>query len=134
MDVSRMIADVGGIVKVNGSKIATPFAPPSPGRTPMMVPSTIPITAMTRLKGVIAIWNPRSRCSSPPMRASVPESRFERALWQGDQEPDLEDEERGERNRDRHQHRRDPSVPADHPHVGGQVYGAADVEPENVRQ
>ena len=47
--VSRMIAEVGGIEKVSGRRIATPFAPPSPGRTPMMVPSVTPITARPRL-------------------------------------------------------------------------------------
>ena len=46
-----MIAEVGGIVKVSGSRIATPLAPPSPGSTPMMVPSMMPTTAMNRLNG-----------------------------------------------------------------------------------
>ena len=50
-----MIAEVGGIVNVSGSRIATPLAPPSPGRTPMMVPSVMPTTAMNRLNGVMAI-------------------------------------------------------------------------------
>ena len=50
MDVSRMIAEVGGIVNVSGSRIATPFAPPSPGSTPMMVPSTMPITAIDEVE------------------------------------------------------------------------------------
>ena len=31
-----MIAEVGDIEKVSGSRIATPLAPPSPGSTPMM--------------------------------------------------------------------------------------------------
>ena len=44
-----MIAEVGGIVNVKGSRIATPFAPPSPGSTPMMVPRTMPTTATPRL-------------------------------------------------------------------------------------
>ena len=33
-----MIAEVGGIVNVSGSRIAMPFAPPRPGSTPMMTP------------------------------------------------------------------------------------------------
>ena len=65
MHVSKMIADVGGMVKVRGKRIATPLAPPRPGRTPMMVPKRMPITAMKRLNGVIATWKPRSRFSSP---------------------------------------------------------------------
>src|SRR2546425_8325831 len=55
-DVSRMIAEVGGIVKVSGSRMATPLAPPSPGSTPMTVPSKIPTTAMNKLNGVMARW------------------------------------------------------------------------------
>jgi len=43
------MAEVGGMVKVTGSRIATPLAPPRPGRTPMMVPKMIPITATPRL-------------------------------------------------------------------------------------
>src|SRR5262249_58560682 len=57
-DVNRMIADVGGIVNVSGSRMATPLAPPRPGSTPMMVPSVMPTTATKRLNGVTAIWNP----------------------------------------------------------------------------
>ena len=37
-----MIAEVGDIEKVSGSRIATPLAPPRPGSTPMMTPSTMP--------------------------------------------------------------------------------------------
>jgi hypothetical protein len=65
MHVSRMMADVGGIVKVRGRRIATPLAPPRPGRTPMMVPSRMPTTAIKRLYGVSAIWKPRKRFSIP---------------------------------------------------------------------
>jgi len=50
-----MIAEVGGIVKVTGKRIATPLAPPKPGRTPMIVPRKIPSTATDRLNGVRAI-------------------------------------------------------------------------------
>jgi hypothetical protein len=37
-----MIAEVGFIVNVSGSKIATPFGPPSPGSTPTTMPSRMP--------------------------------------------------------------------------------------------
>src|ERR671912_1765115 len=94
-----MIADVGGIVNVSGSRIATPLAPPRPGSTPMTVPSVMPTTAMNRLNGVIAIWNPRKRFSSP---ISVSEPGFEWPLRHGDEEPPLEDHERRERDRDGH--------------------------------
>jgi hypothetical protein len=59
------MADVGGMRNVSGRRMATPFAPPRPGSTPMMVPSEIPITATIRLKGVIATWKPRRRLSMP---------------------------------------------------------------------
>ena len=45
MEVSRMIAEVGGMRSVSGNKMATPFAPPKPGSTPMIVPRTMPMTA-----------------------------------------------------------------------------------------
>ena len=36
------MAEVGSIVKVSGSRMATPFGPPSPGSTPTKMPSTRP--------------------------------------------------------------------------------------------
>src|SRR6266446_831300 len=97
-EVSRMIADVGGMRNVSGSRMATPLAPPSPGSTPMMVPSVIPTTATSRLNGVIAMWKPRAMFSKP---ISVTQPGFERSLRQGDQEPALEDDERRHRERQR---------------------------------
>ena len=44
-----MIAEVGGIVNVSGSRIATPLAPPSPGSTPMMTPSRMPTIIRAKL-------------------------------------------------------------------------------------
>ena len=46
-----MIAEVGDMLKVSGSRIATPLAPPSPGSTPMMTPSTMPTTISMMLYG-----------------------------------------------------------------------------------
>ena len=37
-----MMADVGFIENVSGSKMAMPLAPPSPGNTPIKMPSVIP--------------------------------------------------------------------------------------------
>ncbi|MGY3074741.1 hypothetical protein ACVWZZ_001112 [Bradyrhizobium sp. LM6.10] len=42
MQDSITIAEVGSIVKVSGSRIATPLGPPSPGNTPTKMPSTSP--------------------------------------------------------------------------------------------
>jgi len=63
--VSRMMAEVGCIEKVKGSRMATPLAPPRPGRTPMMVPRPTPMTARKRLCGCSATWKPRKRFSMP---------------------------------------------------------------------
>jgi hypothetical protein len=44
MQDSMMIAEVGDMLKVSGKRMAMPLAPPSPGNTPMMTPSTMPST------------------------------------------------------------------------------------------
>jgi hypothetical protein len=53
-----MIAEVGGMVNVSGSRIAMPLAPPSPGNTPMMTPRMTPINISIRLKGDSATEKP----------------------------------------------------------------------------
>lgn len=59
-----MIAEVGDIEKVSGRRIATPLAPPKPGRTPMMTPSKIPTTMSIKFCRV-------SATAKPPMRALI---------------------------------------------------------------
>src|ERR1700752_1493935 len=100
MQESRMIAEVAppgccAIEKVSGSRIATPLAPPSPGSTPMITPSTIPANISIRL-------NHERATAKPPIRALIssisralcePDGRFERALGQRNLEPHLEHEE-----------------------------------------
>ena len=44
MHDSMMIADVGFIENVSGSRIAMPLAPPRPGSTPISTPSVMPIS------------------------------------------------------------------------------------------
>jgi len=44
-----MMALVGGMVKVSGSRIATPLAPPSPGNTPINTPSRMPTSMYSKL-------------------------------------------------------------------------------------
>ena len=56
-----MMAEVGGIVKVNGNRIAIPLAPPRPGNTPMITPSVTPTNINNKLKGVIATANPLNK-------------------------------------------------------------------------
>ncbi len=64
MHESMMIAEVGGIVNVSGSRMATPLAPPRPGSTPMMTPSTMPIIISIRLNGVSTTAKPSNRALS----------------------------------------------------------------------
>ena len=68
-----MMAEVGGMVNVNGSRIATPFAPPRPGSTPMMMPSTMPTIISNRLNGdrtTAKPWNSAlSSTKMPPGRS-----------------------------------------------------------------
>ena len=58
MHDSMMMAEVGDMVKVSGSKMATPLAPPSPGSTPISTPRMIPTNIKTRFIGVRMTLNP----------------------------------------------------------------------------
>ena len=46
-----MIAEVGDMLKVSGSRMATPLAPPSPGSTPMRTPSVMPMNMYMMFAG-----------------------------------------------------------------------------------
>src|SRR6187549_132423 len=94
MQDSITIAEVGSMVKVSGSRIATPFGPPSPGKTPTKIPSTSPtiISAM-----VFHVSSTAKPCISRP-RASMAiflaaERSFERSLRHDHVEGDIEDDE-----------------------------------------
>src|SRR5690349_23879855 len=100
MHDSRMIAEVAppgccAIEKVSGSRIATPFAPPSPGSTPMITPSTMPTNMKSRFFSVSATRKPCSSdwISSTGAPSVDAEERLERPFRQRHEEPDLEDEE-----------------------------------------
>ena len=56
-----MMAPVGLIWNVRGMSIATPATGPTPGRTPISVPSIDPRKANRRLCGVRATEKPMSR-------------------------------------------------------------------------
>ena len=53
-----MIAEVGDMENVSGSRIATPLAPPRPGSTPMMTPSMMPTSITRRLNGWMTTAKP----------------------------------------------------------------------------
>src|SRR4030095_2489791 len=126
-----MMAEVGFIEKVSGSRMATPLAPPRPGSTPMMVPSVMPRPASPRFTGWAATWKPRSRFSQPML---VAQPGLERTLGHGHQEPFLEDHE--DRDREEHadpQHRH-PAIAADPPHVESHEEHGGHVEPDELGQ
>src|SRR5436189_6335873 len=68
-------ADTGFRLNVIGSSIAMVATGPTPGRTPISVPSRTPINAYSRLIGVIATPKPRIRLWKRSMRASAPGRR-----------------------------------------------------------
>src|ERR1044072_7332023 len=94
MQDSITIAEVGSIVNVSGSRIATPLGPPRPGSTPTKMPSTRPKTIKARIFQVIRTakpWNNNPRASMAIFLAA--ERRFERALRHDDIEGDVESHE-----------------------------------------
>src|ERR1700687_2747616 len=113
MDESITIADVGSMVKVSGSRIATPLGPPSPGSTPTKMPSTSPTIISASVFHVIRTAKP---CINKPKasmenlswfahdqvreplatfrdHALISEGRFERPLRHDDVERDIEGHE-----------------------------------------
>src|SRR5688572_14568263 len=94
MQESRMMAEVAppgvcAMPKVSGSRIATPFAPPRPGSTPISTPRITPTNMSAMLIGVSATPKPWARAwiSSKLVQ---PQQRFHRALGQRHLEPHLE--------------------------------------------
>src|SRR5918993_81369 len=124
MQDSITIAEVGSMVKVSGSRIATPFGPPRPGSTPTKMPSTRPtiISAM-----VFQVSRTAKPCMSRP-RASIAillaiflaaERSFERSLRHDHVEGDIEDDEHDRGENERRQQRLPQCDPPDHAHEAG---------------
>src|SRR6266850_3294548 len=139
MQDSRMMAEVVppgdcAIVNVSGSRIATPLAPPRPGSTPMITPSTMPTNISARFLKLSATTKP---CSSDWIssisyhrRTSIQaEQRFERALGQRHFEPDLEDHEENHAVADAHGGHLPPRVLAEPAHEEGDEQHRCDVDP-----
>src|SRR5215217_8088521 len=114
MQDSMMIAEVGDIVKVSGSRMATPLAPPSPGSTPMSTPSVMPTIMRSRFIGVRMTLKPWNSALSSVMAvrdgpvfggdaASVAEEgeRVQPALGERHLEPHLEHQEEHDRDDER---------------------------------
>src|SRR5215468_9568096 len=79
MHDSMMMADVGGMANVSGSRMATPLAPPSPGNTPMMTPNRMPTIIKATLYQLSATAKPpNSEASSSTARLFLGRFRVRR--------------------------------------------------------
>src|SRR5512135_396642 len=144
MHDNRMIAEVCppgvcAIEKVSGSRIATPFAPPSPGSTPMITPRMIPANMRARFVRESATVKP---CSSELIastlrsrRSAQSEKRFHRPLRQRHLEPDLEDQIEGNHGSDTDQRHHPPGVATQPAHEEPDEYDRGNVyaEPADER-
>src|SRR5919198_245609 len=78
MALSMMSAPTGSSLKVSGIRIAVPAAGPSPGSTPINVPSKQPISAKPKFCRLIAAAKPVTRCWSVsivrPRQSMIPKS------------------------------------------------------------
>src|SRR5262252_4180073 len=95
MPANRMKAEVGSTLKVIGRRSAMVSAGPSPGSTPIAVPSVVPTRHHNRFVGVSATAKPLRSCENASMSAALhADHLFDRAL-----EPagaDIDAERRGE--------------------------------------
>src|SRR5262245_11285480 len=94
MQDSRMIAEVAppgvcAMPKVSGSRMATPFAPPSPGSTPMITPRITPVNISAMFFSDSATPKP---CSSAWISSTLvqPQQPLDDAFRQRHLEPGLE--------------------------------------------
>src|SRR5678809_1287030 len=98
MQESRMIAEVVppgdcAMENVSGSRMATPLAPPRPGSTPMITPSTMPTNISPRFLKLRAMRKPPARDESSSISLAHAQGVLERSLGQRHLEPRFEDEE-----------------------------------------
>src|SRR6185295_12723078 len=96
MHESRMMAEVAppgvcAMLKVRGSRMATPLAPPRPGSTPMITPRITPMNMNARFFSVSATTKPWASASIS-CTSVEPEESFDGTLGERHLEPDLEDE------------------------------------------
>src|SRR5712671_7650486 len=140
MHDSITMAEVGSMVKVSGSRIATPFGPPSPGSTPTKMPSTSP-TIIRR--SVFHVSRTAKPCINKPKasiedlswfpHALVAEGRFERSLRHDDVKRDIEGHEHDCREEERGKQRLPQRDPSDQSHEGGDQEEARHIKPEELR-
>src|SRR3954467_4826536 len=92
MPASMISADTGGSAYVAGSSMAMVATGPTPGSTPISVPSRQPMNAYSRLIGVKATPKPMERLVIRSMRCS----RSARDEGRPDRELQLEQDHEGE--------------------------------------
>src|SRR5919197_1663058 len=139
MHESRMIAvvvppGVCAIEKVSGSRIATPFAPPSPGSTPMMTPRMMPTNMNATFLKLSATTKPWSNASISAIALAHAQRRLERPLGQRHQEPDFEDEKEHHAVADAHRDDFPPRVFAEPAHEKADEERGGDIDAEPADQ
>src|SRR5207342_3722109 len=91
MPANKMKAAVGSTLKVIGRSSAIVSAGPSPGRTPIAVPSVVPTRHHIRLIGVSATAKPLRSCEKASMSAALGTYHpFDRVLDQPGSDIDAE--------------------------------------------
>src|SRR5436190_11712620 len=133
MHDSITIAEVGSMVKVSGSRIATPLGPPRPGSTPTKMPSTSPRIIKVMIFQVMRTAKP---CSSNPNASMTgflaAERRFERTLRHDDVKGDVEGHEHHGGEHQGGEHRLPPRDLAYHSHETRNQQEACDIEPKEL--
>src|SRR5438128_7444443 len=137
MQDSITMAEVGSMVKVSGSRIATPLGPPSPGSTPTKIPSTSPTIISASVFQVSStakpcIRRPKASISRPGLLAA--EGRFKRPLRHDDVKGDVEGDEHGRGEDEGGQQRFPPGDLADKIHKAGDQQKTCDIEAEILRR
>src|SRR4051812_34069048 len=133
MQDSITMAEVGSMVKVSGSRMATPLGPPRPGSTPTKMPSTRPTTISEMIFQVISTAKP---CINNPKASIVnvlaTESRFDRPLRHDDVEGDIEGDEHDRGEHEGGEQRLPQGDLADHAHEAGDQHETRDIDAEEL--
>src|SRR6476646_3069275 len=137
MQESITMAEVGSMVKVSGSRIATPLGPPSPGSTPTKMPSTSPTIIsrsvfQVRRTAKPCKRRPKASMNSDPVDLLAADGRFERPLRHDDVEGDVERHEHHGGEHERGQKRFPQRDLADQAHEPRDQEEARDVKPEEL--
>src|SRR5215472_12706232 len=132
MHESMTIADVGSIVNVSGSRIATPFGPPRPGRTPTKMPRTRPTIISDSVFAVSSTSKPCNR--SPSASMLEPQPGLEGALGHDHVESDVEGHEHRHGENEAGYGRRPAPDADDEAHACGDEEEPRDVDAEPLRE